>query len=311
MQDWSRDQNYSYEGTARMAFKDKLKTLFHRKDQGEETMTTPSLATKEEREELLTQLDGNFSQVGQSLDMLNEHLSATKDFLADIAATHKELPEFLKQHSDISKQLIESSSSTQAAQNQLVTSLTEHLKERDHNQAALTEHLASLAEKVNQQHDHYQSQLNIVMRFHRSGRRMTLSLIIILGALFIGVLALLLAIVLRLPPFDRVMDRNLSVLPPPAATEIQSPISKVTTPPSLSPQPPVEQEVETPSPSAVPAQPALSIQEAAPVPSSSPQPAPVPPSSPQPAPEPQTQPAPMPASAPNTTDPQDEEEDLP
>ena len=194
-----------------MAFKDKLKTLFQRKGNEDESITTPSLASKEEREELMTQLDGNFSHVGQSLDQLNDHLNTTKSFLADIAATQQELPEFLKQHGAISKQLVDSSAETQAAQQQLLESLAQHLRERDQNQANLAEHLATLAQQLNQQQDHYQNQLNIVMRFHHSGRRMTLLLILILGGLFIGVLALLLAIVLRLPPFDQVLANHHNV----------------------------------------------------------------------------------------------------
>ncbi len=209
-----------------MAFRDKITTFFGRKAKSKDDMATPreygsqmdslsqdqdaeeqsrlhvpSPATEEERRELVQQMHEDFCLVGSVLDRLGDHVQSSLQVMRDMHAAQQRLPEIMDRQLQVADQTAAAAQASGAA----LHSLTEALQRRDETQEQAVIQLKLLAQEMAAQRQHDKERADLLLMAQRSGRRLMAVVLFLLFILFIGVLALLLAVVLQMGPFrDRV-----------------------------------------------------------------------------------------------------------
>ncbi len=203
-----------------MAFKDKLSTLFGRKDtRKEDSMPSssasesagqnqrrpatedlhlPSPATEEERLELIRSLRDDFSMVGKVLDRLEGHLQSSFQVLRDMHQSQQRLPELF----DRQDRTADEAAAAARAGRDALEAMGDQLRRRDEGQAAMIRQMEDMTRQMQEQRQHDKERAELLKLAQRSGRRLTAMVVFLLFLLFVAVLALLLAVALGLGPFQ-------------------------------------------------------------------------------------------------------------
>ena len=206
-----------------MAFRDKITTFFGRKTRSKDDMVPssaprsgadddcdqdlepqeqsrlhlPSPATEEERRELVQQMHEDFCLVGSVLDRLGDHVQSSLQVLRDMHGAQQRLPEIM----DRQLQVADQTAAAARASSEALQGLTTALAQRDQVQEESVIQLKLLAQEMAAQRHHDKERADLLLLAQRSGRRLTAVMLFLLFVLFLGVLALLLAVVLQLGPF--------------------------------------------------------------------------------------------------------------
>ncbi|MFW5750216.1 MAG: hypothetical protein ACOCZK_01065 [Planctomycetota bacterium] len=203
-----------------MAFKDKLSTLFGRKDTrkedsmhrttasesagqdqrqtASEDLHLPSPATEEERLELIRNLRDDFSMVGKVLDRLEGHLQSSFQVLRDMHQSQQRLPELF----DRQDRTADEAAAAARAGREALEAMGDQLRRRDEGQAAMIRQMEDMTRQMQEQRQYDKDRAELLKLAQRSGRRLTAMVVFLLFLLFVAVLALLLAVALGLGPFQ-------------------------------------------------------------------------------------------------------------
>jgi hypothetical protein len=144
----------------------------------------PRTGGDDQRLELLSTLDHGFGQVAGVLHRLDHHLQANTELLSTMQQTNAELPLLLQAQ----QKLVQMVASAERGNQAVLQSLTANLKQRDDVQQAAMRQLGLLTQASHDQRNHYQEQLQLVLRLQRGGRGLMFVLVLIslsVAALFL------------------------------------------------------------------------------------------------------------------------------
>ena len=161
----------------------RLTGLFKRKSKAKEEQA----ADQEERQALIGQMSDNFQNMGNTMEQVQDQLSVSNEAM-------QELPELIREHKELCRQV----SSSQEVNQGLLTRVQEYFEQRDHVQQEMIDQLHQLKTHLDDQSKSYHDNLQKLSSTYKSGRRMLVITIAIMG--FIGCVLLTLLLVVALRP---------------------------------------------------------------------------------------------------------------
>ena len=160
----------------------RLTGLFKRKGKAKEEQA----AEQEERQAIIGQMSDNFQNMGNTIDQVQDQLAISNE-------TMQELPELIREHKELCRQV----SSGQEANQHLLARVQEYFEQRDNVQQEMVQQLQNIQTHMDDQSKAYHDHLNKLSMTYRSGRRFLVVTIAIMGFITCVLLTLLLIVALR------------------------------------------------------------------------------------------------------------------
>lgn len=182
-----------------MAFKDRITAMFRRGDKRGKADTgsigEPVEATATREIEAAGEVlhDRSSATITHVLERLDQHLEQGTQSLAAMNETQARLPDMLEKQQLLMTEVTQNA----AASRQALDALKDYLVSRDEAQQQLLTHVAELTSGYKEQRDHERSQLDLVMTFYRSSRRVMTGLLLFTLIGVIALIMVILAIVMR------------------------------------------------------------------------------------------------------------------
>lgn len=154
---------------------------------------SPHTGRDDQRGDLLETLDHGFGQVAGVLHRLDHHLQANTELLSAMQQANAELPMLMQAQ----QKLVQMVASAERGNQAVLQALTANLKQREEVQQAAMRQLGLVTQAAHDQRNHYQEQLQLVLRLQKGGRGMMFFLVLLSSFFAALFLCLFLVVLLR------------------------------------------------------------------------------------------------------------------